>query len=61
MLKYSEDCLKDLADRIQNGEHPPIPIYDSNDPETRKEIGVVMNVWYENGELKYSGELHHDK
>ena len=57
MLEYTKEALQDLADRITRGEHPPIPVYDSDDPETRKKIGMVTKVWYEDGSLKYQGKL----
>ena len=53
MIEYSKEALKDLADRIQNGEHPPIPLYDEN----HKQIGQVTKVWFEDNQLKYEGEL----
>ncbi len=52
-MKFTKEALEDLADRFSKGEHPPIPINDSNG----KEIGTVTKVWYENGTLKYEGQL----
>ena len=54
MMKYTPEALKDLADRIQRGEHPPIPLLDKN----RKEVGQVTDVYYEDGVLRYKGEFY---
>ena len=57
-MKYTKEALQDLANRVSKGEHPPIPLYDKPIGQpNRKKIGEIIQLWYEDGQLKYEGQL----
>lgn len=59
---YTKEALLSAVDNFtKKREH--IPFYDSDDPKTRKEIGRVVDVWYdgEDNGLFFTAELKDGK
>ena len=55
--KSTEERLNELVKNFTK----PIPFYDSMDPDTRKQIGEVVEVYKEDGELKGIARLDDGK
>lgn len=47
---------KSLLEIIENTELP-IPLYNSENPETRKQIGIVTELWIDDGGIGFSADL----
>jgi len=58
-MKVTKEALLKIIDSFgEKGEFPPL--YDSDDLKTRKQIGLIVDVWLDpenQTELKYKAEL----
>lgn len=35
----------------------PLPFYDNDNPETRKQIGIITDLIYDDGKINFTGKL----